>query len=73
VGDWAIHNSHPAFKPLSSNCQLYSFANPGTSTAVEFQDGKMILGMMDSLHNAGWDAIKNIIGLDTLVKSLQGE
>jgi sugar/nucleoside kinase (ribokinase family) len=67
VGALGYPQPHPAFKPLSSNCQLYSFANPGTSTAVEFQDGKMILGMMDSLHNAGWDTIKNIIGLDTLI------
>ena len=67
VGALGYPQAHPAFEPLSSNCHIYSFANPGTSTAVEFHDGKMILGMMDSLHHAGWDSIKNIIGLDTLI------
>ena len=67
IGALGYPQLDPSFKSLSSNCQLYSFANPGTSTAVEFQDGKMILGMMNSLHNAGWDTIKNIIGLDTMI------
>ncbi|MEO6719906.1 MAG: PfkB family carbohydrate kinase [Ferruginibacter sp.] len=58
---------HPAFKTLSPNCNIYSFADPGTSTAIEFQDGKMILGLMDSLHRADWDTIKNTIGLEVLV------
>jgi hypothetical protein len=67
VGALGYPQPHPAFKALSSNCHVYSFANPGESTAVEFHDGKMILGMMDSLHHAGWDTIKNIIGLDILI------
>lgn len=47
-------------------CKLYSFANPGSSTALEFTDGKMLLGDMDALNATGWEEIKNRIGIETL-------
>src|SRR5262249_13189649 len=59
---------HPAFKDLSSNCRLYSFANPGPSTAFEFNDGKMLIAQMGDLNKLGWEDIKHRIGLDILIK-----
>ena len=67
IGALGYPQRHAVFNSLSSNCTVHSFANPGTSTAVEFQDGKIILGQMDTLHQAGWDTIKNLLGIETLV------
>jgi hypothetical protein len=57
----------PIFKNLSSNCKLFSFADPGISTAYEFNDGKILLAQMGELNNADWKTIKEKIGLDTII------
>jgi hypothetical protein len=57
---------HPVFAGLSPNCKVYSFADPGTSTAYEFNDGKILLGQNGQLNTAGWEIIKNKIGIYTL-------
>mgnify|MGYP000288098785 CR=1 FL=1 len=59
---------HPVFSRLSPNCTVYSFADPGTSTAYEFSDGKILLGNNGQLNAAGWEIIKNKIGIETLIK-----
>jgi len=58
---------HPVFSDLSPNCKAYSFADPGTSTAYEFNDGKILLGNNGQLNTAGWELVKNKIGADTLI------
>jgi hypothetical protein len=58
---------HPVFKNLSSNCGVYSFTDPGTSTAFEFNDGKIFIAQMGSLNTFGWNKIKEIIGINTLI------
>lgn len=60
------------FNQLSSNCNLYSFAEPGTATAYEFSDGKMMMAQMKAINEAGWEKIKEMIGLETLLR-LYGE
>jgi len=67
VGALGYPHIHPVFKNLSSNCTMYSFADPGTSTAFEFNDGKMFLAQMGALNSLGWNEIKEIIGIDTLI------
>jgi sugar/nucleoside kinase (ribokinase family) len=67
VGALGYPHMHPVFKNLSSNCSMYSFADPGTSTAFEFNDGKIFLAQMGMLNTLGWNKIKEIIGLDTLM------
>lgn len=59
---------HPVFAGLSPNCKVYSFADPGTSTAYEFNDGKILLGNNGQLNTAGWELIKNKTGIETLLK-----
>lgn len=59
--------SHPQFASLSSNCKLYSFTGPGTATAYEFSDGKMMIAQMDVLNNFGWQQIKDVIGVHTIL------
>ncbi|MEO5890610.1 MAG: PfkB family carbohydrate kinase [Ferruginibacter sp.] len=66
IGALGYPQLHPAFKDMSANCSLHSFADPGISTAVEFNDGKIILGQMNTLNNAGWQNIKDRIGMRTL-------
>jgi len=66
IGALGYPQIHPVFNNFSSNCRLYSFAEPGTSTAIEFKDGKIMLAQMGVQNKMGWDKIKEIIGIDTL-------
>jgi hypothetical protein len=68
VGALGHPNLHPVFTNLSPNCKVYSFADPGTSTAYEFNDGKILLGNNGQLNTAGWEVIKNKTGMETLLK-----
>ena len=68
IGTLGYPQIHPVFKNFPSNCHLYSFAEPGLSTAHEFNDGKMMMAQMGAVNTSGWDKIKEIIGIDTLVR-----
>ena len=67
VGALGYPQSHTVFKNFPANCRFYSFADPGTATAFEFNDGKIMIAQMGSLNELGWNKIKNIIGIDTLI------
>lgn len=56
------------FEPMSKICKVYSIANPGHTDAVEFEDGKVMVGKLDSLKDVNWDNIKKIIGIPKLVE-----
>ena len=67
IGALGYPQTHIVFKNFPSNCRFYSFADPGTATALEFNDGKIMFAQMGSLNTLGWDEIKNIIGIDILI------
>ncbi len=62
---------HPVFAPMADLCTLYSYAEPGKSTALEFDDGKILLGQMGALQDLGWAAIRERIGLPVLSELYQ--
>lgn len=47
-------------------CNLYSVCAPGYTTAVEFEDGKIMLGEYDALQQVDFQTFVDIIGLDKL-------
>ncbi|NUO02708.1 MAG: hypothetical protein HUU01_19035 [Saprospiraceae bacterium] len=59
---------HPVFAPMADLCTLYSYADPGLSTALEFDDGKIMLGQMRELRQADWQTIKTRVGLPLLIR-----
>ena len=67
IGTLGYPQVHPVLKNVSQNCSLYSFAEPGTSTAHEFNDGKMLIAEMGAVNTAGWEKIVELIGIDTLI------
>ncbi|HMH34918.1 MAG TPA: hypothetical protein VK543_17910, partial [Puia sp.] len=71
VGALGYPQMHPVFKTLPRDCHLYSFAEPGAATAFEFTDGKIMFAQIETLNQMGWNKIKNIIGIDTLIRLYQ--
>lgn len=56
------------FKHMEENGTVYSIANPGTTDALEFEDGKLMIGKLESLNDVNWENIKKIIGIPKLTE-----
>jgi hypothetical protein len=68
IGALGYPQINSVFNTMSSNCQLYTFAEPGTCTAFEFDDGKIMFAQMGDLNSFGWKNLKDTIGIDVLKK-----
>src|SRR6185369_16858113 len=57
----------PVFADFARRAQAYSIAEPGYTDAIEFEDGKIMLGKHQSLKQMNWENIKTRFGLDKFV------
>lgn len=53
---------HPVFQDFASRADVVSLADPATTTAVEFTDGKLMLGQMRSLDEITFERIVEKLG-----------
>lgn len=58
---------NPVFRTMDANCTLHSFAEPTQTTALEFDDGKVLLAGSEKLRAADWARVRDAIGLDVLI------
>lgn len=63
LGKTAIH---PVFQDFSSKVTVVSLSEPASTIAVEFGDGKLMLGQMKSLDEVTLPAIIDQLGIDGL-------
>ncbi len=71
VGALGKPNIHPVFKDMAERCtDIISVANPGHTDAVEFEDGKLMLGKLETIKDINWDNIKDEIDVNTLATLL---
>jgi hypothetical protein len=56
VGGLGYPNAHPVFQPIIDQATVVSISDPGFSDAVEFYDGKIIMGRM-SFQDMTYDRI----------------
>jgi hypothetical protein len=54
----------PVFKPLQEKAELLSVGDPGRTDALEFQDGKVMIGKLDTIQNMCWQRLQDLIGAD---------
>ncbi len=53
---------HPVFGPFAQRAEVYSVAEPGHTDALEFDDGKIMLGKHYPLKEVTWENIKARFG-----------
>lgn len=54
---------HPVFRQMAAKCAaVYAIGTPGQSDALEFRDGKLILGKHSTLLDIGWPSICAALG-----------
>ena len=64
LGILGYPNLHPVFADFAKRAEVYSIAEPGYTDALEFEDGKIILGKHQSLRQMNWENIKARFGRD---------
>jgi len=65
LGDTHIH---PVFSDFSKSTSAISLTDPGITNALEFEDGKIMLGTMQSLKDVNYEKIISALGEDGLIK-----
>lgn len=55
------------FAAMDANCTLHSFAEPTHTTALEFDDGKVLLASSALLGTIDWPVVRDRIGIERLV------
>ena len=68
IGAFGLPSIVPAFLEMDTGCNLFSYTNPGFTTAMEFADGKIMLAQMKDLNQADWSTIKNALSLEKITK-----
>jgi sugar/nucleoside kinase (ribokinase family) len=62
IGALGTPNVHPVFQDLASRARIVSLCGPARTTAVEFTDGKLMLGTMRSLDEITYEKICATMG-----------
>jgi sugar/nucleoside kinase (ribokinase family) len=57
-------NLHPVFEDFARRAEVHSIAEPGTTDALEFEDGKVMIGKHASLKQVTWENIQKRFGRD---------
>ena len=61
---------HPIFLSFAQRAEVISLCDPATTTAVEFGDGKLMLGQLRSLDGITMESIEEVMGAEHLRNTL---
>ncbi len=70
LGALGKDNIHPIFADMATRSRIVSLCDPAATTAVEFDDGKLMLGQMKSLDEITFARLIEALGEDGLLKLL---
>jgi sugar/nucleoside kinase (ribokinase family) len=70
LGVLGYPNLHPVFAEFAKRAEVHSIAEPGYTDALEFEDGKIMLGKHQSLKQMNWANIKARFGKDKFASKL---
>ncbi|MCL2664184.1 MAG: carbohydrate kinase family protein [Defluviitaleaceae bacterium] len=63
VGGLGANGIHPVFKPMADKAAaVYSLSDPGHTNALEFEDGKLMMGTINTLDAINWKSFKEKVG-----------
>src|SRR5207245_1276287 len=72
IGNLGYPNIHPVFANLASKATVFSIGEPAHTDALEFDDGKVMLGKLSPLNDANWDNLMGRVGKAKLTELLRG-
>ena len=66
IGNLGYPAIHPVFADFAKHANVISIAEPGYTDALEFDDGKLMLGKHESLKDVNWDNLLGRVGKEKL-------
>jgi sugar/nucleoside kinase (ribokinase family) len=64
LGNFGWPDLHPVFADFTRRADVHSIAEPGHTDALEFDDGKIMMGKIQSLNGVSWPNIQSRYGRD---------
>jgi sugar/nucleoside kinase (ribokinase family) len=71
LGNLGYPHLHPVFEEFATRAEVHSIAEPGHTDALEFEDGKIMLGKHTSLKEVNWSNIESRFGRDAFAAKFQ--
>lgn len=71
-GNLGYPHLHPVFAEFAQRATVHSIAEPGLTDALEFDDGKLMLGKHASLRDVNWRNLVERVGRERLQQALAG-
>ncbi len=70
VGGFGLPEINPVFAELSERAELISVSNPGMTTALEFGNGKVMLGINKDINSLGFEHITERVSKQGLIEHI---
>ena len=67
LGNLGFPNMHPIFSDFAKRAEVHTIAEPGYTDALEFEDGKIMVGKHQALKDVTWENIKARYGAENLL------
>ena len=68
IGNLGYPNIDPVFADLANKATVHSIGEPAHTDALEFDDGKIMLGKLEPLNDANWDNLLARLGREKLIE-----
>lgn len=72
VGPLGEGTLHPAFAPMADHATLISLGDPAHTDALEFEDGKLMMGKLEPMNAITWERMIERVGADKLDALITG-
>jgi len=72
LGNLGYPTLHPVFAEFAKRAEVHSIAEPGHTDALEFEDGKIMMGKHSSLKEVTWENIQARFGRDKFIQKFSG-
>jgi sugar/nucleoside kinase (ribokinase family) len=72
LGNLGHPEIHLVFRDFATRADVRSIAEPGHTDALEFDDGKLLLGKLEPLAEVNWDNLVERVGRDELQRLFDG-
>jgi hypothetical protein len=70
IGSLGTKEVNNVFSPMKERMTLYTIAQNGHTDALEFNDGKLMLGKMSSLKDVTYERMMEVVGFDNMLSLL---
>jgi sugar/nucleoside kinase (ribokinase family) len=70
LGGLGYPNVHPVFEDFAKRSHAISIGEPGHTDALEFDDGKLMLGKITAMNDVNWNNMVQRVGSEEKLKSL---